>query len=77
MRSAKLGPMYPKNNRKRFMALLLLSSLFLTSGCWNQVEVINTIEAAPGGRTTGRAEQQPIWNPTAQTPQRILHWGHL
>ncbi|HRY13212.1 MAG TPA: Ger(x)C family spore germination protein [Syntrophomonadaceae bacterium] len=37
--------MYPKNNRKRFMALLLLSSLFLTSGCWNQVEVINTIEA--------------------------------
>ena len=45
MRSAKKIPMSSKNSWKRFAAILLLPSLFLASGCWNQVEVVNTIEA--------------------------------
>lgn len=45
MRSDKTTPILTNHSSRRLVLLLvLLPSLFLNSGCWNKVEVINTVE---------------------------------
>ncbi|NLN87676.1 MAG: Ger(x)C family spore germination protein [Syntrophomonadaceae bacterium] len=45
MKSIKKAPMCRKNRWRRLTVLALLPVLLFNSGCWNQVEVVNTVEA--------------------------------
>ncbi|MEQ8201864.1 MAG: Ger(x)C family spore germination protein [Syntrophomonadaceae bacterium] len=45
MKSVKKGQICRKSKWKRFAAVALLPALLLSSGCWNHVEVVNTVEA--------------------------------
>lgn len=45
MKPVNRKAIYPSQWAKRIIILAVLPSLFLISGCWNQVEVVNTVEA--------------------------------
>lgn len=45
MKSVKPKKIWPNKGLKKLIILAVLPGLFFTSGCWNQVEVVNTVEA--------------------------------